>query len=290
MRVLLTGSSGFLGRHVAARLSQSAGHKVFGFDNHEVLSGHGYSASNYDDVTSFEDLFESVLEDDVHAIVHLAALGRNLTCQNHPQRAWEVNVNGTLNVLEVARQLKLKRVVVCSSNITLSDQLTVYRESKRAVESLVALYASLGVSVMGLRPSNIYGRGQSRTEYQPCAMAGLDIAYENLGYIKITGDGEQTRDWIHVEDVARAFELALTSNVVGQTFDVCTGIQTSMNKIRELLDVRVHHTAPRPGDAKELISSPREMYEQLGFSPELLLDERIMDAFPAIAASRKVTR
>ena len=82
---------------------------------------------------------------------------------------WDTNVNGTLNVLEVARQLKLKRVVVCSSNITLSDQLTVYRESKRAVESLVALYASLGVSVMGLRPSNIYGRGQSRTEYQPCA-------------------------------------------------------------------------------------------------------------------------
>ena len=121
------------------------------------------------------------------------------------------------------------------------------------------------------------------------AFAGLDIGFERDGFVTITGDGTQTRDWVHAEDVARAFEYALESNVRGVTLDVCTGVQTSMNSIAGMLDVPVKYIEARAGDAKELISDPGPARYELGFKAELWLEQRIMDAFPAIAASRKVT-
>ena len=290
INVLVTGSAGFVGRHVVVRLKANSNiDRIVSYDNYDPLCG-GWTKESPDpvvgDVTDYTWLQNIVRIHGITHIVHLAAYARNLTCRDYPLRAWEVNTQGTMNVLEIARREKLKRVVVCSSNIALSDVPTVYRESKRAVESLVALYASLGVSTMALRPSNIYGVGQSRTEYQMCAFCGLDAAFERAGFFSITGNGEQTRDWTHVDDVARAFEVVLFSDVRGDTIDVCTGIQTSMNEVASLLDVPVKYIDPRPGDAKELISDPTGMETTFGFEAIEKIEDRIWDAFPAVAKAR----
>lgn len=285
VNVLVTGVAGFLGEHVFWRLVNSGKAWVSGADNLERLAGHEPPLPGVGDpidVTDFSRLVSTVAKLDITHIVHLAALGRNLTCQDHAFKAWQVNVTGTANVLEVARRLRVRRVVVCSSNIVLSDQPTVYKQTKKTCEDLVQLYTSLGVSCMGLRPSNIYGAGQSKSEYQLCAFAGLDKSYAEHRHFKISGDGSQSRDWVHAEDVARAFEMALFSDVKGVTLDVCTGNLTSMNAIAQMLGADVEYTPARPGDAKELISDPLPAKTLLGFEAQIALQDRIRDAFPSV--------
>jgi nucleoside-diphosphate-sugar epimerase len=192
-------------------------------------------------------------------------------------------VTGTEVVLEAARRNKVHRVLVCSSNIVLSDQRTVYRSTKVAVEALVEAYSSLGVSVLGLRPSNIYGAGQSKTEYQMCAFAGLDSCYAKEGIFRISGDGTQTRDWVHASDVARAFVGSIGFfEATGMTIDIATGVQTSMNAIADMLGVPVVYEKPRLGDAKRLVSDTKRAHDFLMFDAEVPLKTGIWDAFPSL--------
>ena len=287
LKILCTGGNGFLGKNVIRRFAQS-GKFVQSLDNFDKLCGGTRGGQVRDpicvDVTDYDALDHAIVDGGFTHIVHLAAYGRNLTCADHPLRARQVNVHGTRNLLTVARKHKeqVKRVVVCSSNIALSDVHTDYRENKRAVELEVAHFSSAGVSVMALRPSNIYGAGQSKTEYQLCAFAGLDRSYAEKKLFEITGDGTQTRDWVHAEDVARAFELALSSELSGSVVDVCTGVQTSMNEIAELLGVEILYIEARKGDAKALVSDPKPARETLHFRAELSLGKRIWDAFPSV--------
>lgn len=278
--VVVTGGCGFLGRRVVAHLRES-GHVVTVIDNLDRHCGAEAAGElEFIDVTDGARLFGCVEDVKADAIIHLAAYGRNLTCEDHPYQAWRVNVSGTLNVLEVAERLNL-RAVICSSNIVLSDQNTVYKRTKQDCEWLVDLYARRGVSCMALRPSNIYGPGQSQNEYQLCAFAALDKAYAETGKFLISGDGTQRRDWVHVDDVARAFEwAAMACTGAGTTLDVCTGRLTSMNEIAAMLHVPVEYTEARKGDAKELVSDPEPLRGHC--EPQIRLEERIWDAFPSV--------
>lgn len=287
-KVLVTGGSGFLGRQVV-KVFQDAGHDVAAYDNNEAHCGAEKDFPAIPgDVTNFSKFKGLVTAVGFDTIIHLAAYGRNLTCQDFPQRAFDVNVNGTYNVLETARLLPnlVKRVVVCSSNIVLSDAPTVYRMTKNICEKLVQEYAFMGVSCLGLRPSNICGIGQSRKEYQPCAMAGLDIGFEKNGIFKITGDGTQARDFINVKDVARAFLLATESDITGITLDVCTGVSTSINQLAEIAGVPVEYVEARKGDAQILVSYPKEAEDFIGFKAEIGIEQTVQESFPAVMAAK----
>jgi len=290
-KYLITGGLGFLGRHAAAA-AKAAGHEVFVIDNCEPTCGASVGIyigglHYYVDITDFAALARVVEDVKPDAILHLAAYGRNLNCRDFAKRAVAVNVFGTVNVLTVALAAKVPRVAVCSSNICLSDVDTIYRRTKHLCEVAVEVFAEKGLSVMGLRPSNIYGSGQSRTEYQPCAFAGLDISYERDGHFTITGDGTQSRDFVHADDVAEAFLLAAESKVSGCTFDIATGVQTSMNDVAKLLGVDVKYTDPRPGDAKILVSDIQPAFDHLGFKATRRLVDHIFEAFPAVAAAKQ---
>jgi UDP-glucose 4-epimerase len=289
MKILVTGGSGFLGRVVVAHL-KSCGHEVWNYDNLDSrCGGHAKPTVPWDvrNIGNFQDVLDYERPD---AIIHLAAYGRNLTCERFRREAWDVNVNGTVNVLEAAREMGLKRVIVCSSNIVLSPKPTMYKFTKETVERSVAYYQSLGLSCLALRPSNICGPGQSRTEYQPCAMAGMDLAIERDGVMQITGDGTQTRDWIHVQDVARAFGMALGSSYAGLALDICTGKQTSLNEIAKLLAVPIQYTDPRPGDAMQLISDPEPAKRVLGFEARIGMDRIVRDSFPSVYESHRASK
>jgi UDP-glucose 4-epimerase len=279
MRTLVTGGAGFLGRYV---LELTNG---FALDNLDPRCGGDGTVAHIDcDVTDYRKLEEAILAGGFSHIAHLAAYGRNLSCRDFPSEAWRVNVHGTRNVLKIAKDHPdvVKRVVVCSSNIVLSDQFTIYKATKLAAELEVQFYGELGVSCMGLRPSNIYGVGQSRTEHQLCAFAGLDESYARNKKFTISGNGSQTRDWIHAGDVARAFFIALTSDFTTGTLDICTGRQTSMNQIANLLHVPVEYMEARPGDAQALISNAEPARQYLGFEANIVLEDAIWDAFPSI--------
>jgi nucleoside-diphosphate-sugar epimerase len=291
-RVLITGGCGFLGRRLV-KAALAAGHHVFTLDNFEPTCGADCTgvpdAPNYVwnnvDITDQPKLYEAIKAIKPDVIIHLAAYGRNLNCRDYADRATHVNVGGTFNILEAAHLLNVPRVVVCSSNITLSDQDTVYKRTKLATEHLVWVFSdTFGLSVMGLRPSNIYGEGQSRTEYQKCAFAGMDTYFEENGHFLISGDGTQDRDFTHADDVADAFLLAADSAVSGCTLDIATGVQTSMNEVAQLLGVDVKYTDPRPGDAKTLVSNIEPAKALLGFTAKRKLADHIFEAFPAVYA------
>ena len=284
MRVLITGGSGFLGKRLTKRLKGSH-HDVWTYDNLDKLCG-GDIYPNFPysilDRSSLERVVKSC---NITHISHLAAYGRNLTCKDHPQMAHQVNVLGTRYVLGLMETFKNLRVVCCSSNITLSHVATVYKDTKLTNEQDVEFFAEEGYNCMALRPSNMHGPGQSRTEYQPCAFAGMDIGFQRDGHFTITGDGTQTRDFVHADDVARAFELALMSDYTGKTLDVCSGVQTSMNEVAKLLDVPVVYGPERPGDAKSLESNPDPAFKALLFHASLKLNQTIMESFPSVKAS-----
>jgi UDP-glucose 4-epimerase len=281
MNVLVTGGQGFLGKYVTGLLGIGEG-SVISLDNMNPLCGGTEEPNVRGDVRNPYTLRETVEKFGITHVVHLAAFGRNLTCQDFPDQAWETNVTGTKEVLEMARTTpSIKRVVCCSSNITLSPRPTVYKATKEAVEKLVEAYTSLGVSCMALRPSNIYGKGQSKTEYQPCAFAGLDKGFSKDGHFTVTGDGTQSRDWVHAADVAAAFYLALKADCTG-TVDVCTGRLTSINEIASMLEVPVLYTEARRGDAKELVSDPEPASKLLNFSATMQLEQSLADAFPEV--------
>lgn len=292
MRVLITGGCGFLGRYVVRRLQANPEiDKLIVFDNLDPLCGGTPDIEHINiDIRDAASLECAIDKFRISHIVHLAAYGRNLTCRDFPEAAYAVNVQGTINLLDIAanRLAQIKRIVCASSNIVLSDQPTVYKETKVRVEEAVSLYAMFaGVSCCALRPSNIYGKGQSKTEYQMCAFAGLDSSFAKHGYFSISGDGTQSRDWTHAEDVARAFELALFSNYNGAALDVCTGKLASMNRVAEILNVPIRYANPRPGDAKELISNPIPAQEKLGFTADIRLEDGIWDAFPSVSSTRE---
>ena len=281
-RVLVTGGAGFLGRTVVKQLEQQD-IECLALDNNEPHCGADTNARAIDvDITDFHRLNGIIVALGIDTIVHLAAYGRNLTCKDFAERAYQVNVNGTRNVLEIARLHPdiVKRVVVCSSNIALSDVPTIYRMTKNLTEALVKEYAALGVSVIGLRPSNICGVGQSRTEYQQCAMAMMDVRLEQQGFITIEGDGSASRDFVNVKDVARAFLLAAGSSIVGETLDVCTGRLTSVLEVVKMTGAPYKHAAPRPGDAATLVSDPNPAWHKLGFSAEIGIEQTVRESFP----------
>lgn len=288
MVVLVTGGAGFVGRHVCKELHE-AGIDNFSLDNFDILCGSDpRAAAIRADITDREELDRAILSYGVTDIIHLAAYGRNLTCRDFPADAWDVNVTGTRNVLEAARVHKLERVVLCSSNIVLSSEPTFYKTTKQTVEALGEAYSRMGVPVTTLRPSNIYGEGQSRTEYQPCAFASLDQQYAVMGRFQISGNGTQTRDWVHVKDVASAFHVALFADITNpEPIDICTGKQYSMNDIADTLGVSVDYVPSRPGDAQVIVSSPWLMNTRLQFAPKYALHRDILDAFPAVAGRLK---
>ena len=280
--VLVTGAAGFLGRAVVNRLHLS-GWEVHRIDNFDPRCGADpdYPAFNVD-ITQYEALHSVFSRLRPQAVVHLAAYGRNLTCQDHPKRAWEVNVNGTFNVLNLAKEMSCERALVCSSNITLCPDMTFYKATKLAAETLVPAFRRTGLWTVGIRPSNIYGPGQSKTEYQLCAFAGLKRSADKYGHVVISGDGTQTRDWVHVQDVARAIDMLMettASKTVGNIYDICTGRQVSMNDVAKMANLEVKYGPARPGDAQVIISDPRPAFRDFCFAANYRLEDSIKELF-----------
>ena len=286
INLLITGACGFLGTHVSNLMAcDQRVDGLFLVDNIEPTCGGRDDASRVRcsvDVTDHDALTSFMGGNGITHVIHLVALGRNLNCQGWPLRAWEVNLMGTVNVLEASRLLNLTRVVTCSSNITLCPDMTTYKATKLAAELAVLAYQRYGLSCQALRPSNIHGSGQSSTEFQPCAFAGLNASYKQNGCFSITGDGSQTRDFVHADDVARAFQLALFSTHCGPALDIATGEMTSMNALASMLGVPVTYLPSRPGDALAIVSDPQPAKAALGFTAMIPLRSSIWDSFPDV--------
>jgi UDP-glucose 4-epimerase len=265
MNVLVTGGAGFIGSHVADELLR-AGHRVVIVDN--LHTGHRHNvpaaATFYDvDICDREALAAVFEREEIEAISHQAARANVRESMSDPIAYAKVNILGSLNLLELARQHTCRKIVFAStggavygegysedgSKLPFTEQTWPqpkdnYGANKLSMEFHLDLYhANYGLQYVVLRYPNVYGpRQDSKGEAGVVAIfAGAMLAGQPT---KITGDGKQTRDFTYVGDIARANRLALESEATG-IFNVGTGVPTDINMVHEILtEITAYPLAP----------------------------------------------
>ncbi len=216
LRVLVTGGSGFIGRHVIAQL-RSAGHRV------SVADLNAFPEATVDTIVG--DLCEHRVREravtpGLDAVVHLAAATSVLGSIERPAHVHQTNVEMTAGLLELARQCGVGTFVLASTNAVVGNvgtrtitedlplaPLTPYGGTKAAAEMLMSGYAgAYGMRTPALRLTNVYGPGMS---HKDSFVPRLLRAAAGGGHVEIYGDGRQRRDLVHVGDAARAMLLAV---------------------------------------------------------------------------------
>ena len=276
MKYIVTGGAGFIGSHLVDTLINN-GHDVIVLDN--LLSGNLKNINNkaifYNcDIRKLDNIKEYFKK--IDGVFHLAAIARTPWCINDPILAYETNVLGTLNVLEACRLNKIKKVIMTSSNVVYAFW-TPYRSSKEALEHLGKVYTDMyNLSVICLRNSNVYGSRQSEKGPSPNVFSALRKSKKDNGFLVITGDGNQSRDFTHVSDIVNGHILAMNSTETG-VFDLCTGINHTLNDVAKYFNCPIKYTAERPGDIMHIYQDPIPAFDKLKWKAKISLDGGIID-------------
>ena len=222
---------------------------------------------------------------DADCIYHLASdISIQYSIEN-PTKTYTNNLIGTLNVLEVARVLGIKKVVFSSTAAIYGstsepcvetdrpDPLNPYSVSKLAGENLMKMYNDLyGIETVSLRYFNVYGPRQAyKGQYAP--VIGIFQKQKNEGKpLTIVGDGGQSRDFVHVADVAAANIFVSETNTIG-VFNVGTGVEYTINQIADLTNNSAGRTTipSREGEARRSISDSSKL-RNIGWQPRISLE------------------
>ncbi len=275
MKYLITGGQGFIGSHLVDYLV-SLDHEVLVIDN--GISGDNKNEKAtyvHADIRHFSEIEKYFEGQD--AVFQLAAIGRTPWCVEDPILCYETNVLGPVNVMEASRKHGVKRVVLSSSNIVYAGE-TPYKYSKLAMEDIASVYKVLyGLSTICLRYSNVYGKRQREDGVGPNVFAAFRKSLRENGFVTITGDGEQSRDFTHVSDIVKANMLASQVDYSGN-IDVCTGRNVTMNYVvKELFKAPVKYIEDRKGDIKHILQKPTDAETILGWKAEVVLEDGIKD-------------
>jgi len=297
MRSLVTGGLGFIGSNLVDKLIE-IGHEVFVIDNQSSKSNKNYHI-NGNTQNFYLDLSNRInfpiikeLFDGVDYVFHMAADVSIQYCIENPMESYINNVNATNYVIEAARLSNVKRVVFSSTSALYGatdktctetlpvEALNTYSQSKFAGENLMKLYSELyGLKTVSLRYFNAYGpRQPSSGQYAP--VIGIfnrqRNAEENL---TIVGDGQQTRDFIHVSDIVDAnIKVATTdTDKYGEVYNVGTGVSYTIKKIANMIFDKQIHLPPRPAEARFSRANINKIKSTYGWSPKVNLETWIKE-------------
>jgi len=261
--------------------------RQFGQDQLEVLEG---------DVRDASRVGEAVRG--VNVIFHEAAFVSVPQSMDEPQECFDVNLTGTSLLFDAARRAGVRRAVVASSAAVYgeSDALPLVEEtplqpkspyavSKRVNEMYAELFTnSFGFEVVALRYFNVYGPRQRPDSMYAAAVPIFARRLLDGKPITIFGDGGQTRDLINIHDVVRANLVASEHpNAAGKVFNVCTGIETRLLDLLEVLyDLfpnapAPEFAAPRAGDIYRSVGSPQKALDVMGFKAQVSLDDGLKE-------------
>ncbi len=296
MKVLVTGGSGFIGRHVVRALT-TEGHDVVVADRNE-----------HPDVrTVTGELEDAIVRDhavtaDLDAIVHLAAETSVLGSVQRPGKVHRVNVDVTAALLELARAHDVGTFVLASTNAVVgaydgpfTEQvplrpLTPYGATKAAAEMLASGYAgAYGLRVPVLRLTNVYGPGmRDKDSFVPRM---LKAAARDEG-VQVYGDGCQRRDLVHVRDVARAFVMAVSMSPVWPSGPTVIGSGTSVTVLDMLEAARAatgktipaEHVPAKPGEMPAVVVDIARA-RSLGWEPTVGLTDGMATAWEDLAVA-----
>ncbi|WP_435365820.1 NAD-dependent epimerase/dehydratase family protein [Haloarchaeobius sp. DYHT-AS-18] len=289
-KILVTGGAGFIGSHIVDAL----------IDDNEIIVLDNFSSGDRVNIPSSAKVIEGdilnsnvVAEamEDIDIVFHQAALVSVNKSVKNPVSSHNINVCATLNILENARNEDARVVMASScaiygqpSEIPIPESAALnpsspYGLDKAAIDQYARIYHELyGLETVALRYFNVFGPRQQGGEYSGVISIFVDQARTG-GPITIDGNGTQTRDFIHVNDVVRANLLAATTDQVGEAFNVGTGTQTSIKSLAEIIKdiidskVNIVHRDPRSGDIECSEADTRKASSQLDFESEISLKE-----------------
>ena len=301
MRVAVTGGAGYIGSTLIKNLV-AEGHIVTSLDN-QTKGDYSHlrqlKAKSLrlieGDIRNAEDL-DPTLEG-ADAVVHMAALSDLDICNDDPDEAISVNVYGTHCVLEAAERNGVRRVIFCSSaaiygtpsSLPVTERhslhpLNLYGVTKLAGEKLLdAYHMNCGLETINLRFGNVYGVGIYTS------WVGVIPKFVALGLedkpLTVYGDGENTRDFVHVEDISKAITLSLTKEDIHDGAFNIGSETTTVNKIANLVASEIEkttgrcpeitHLPPRLGETKEFSYDTSKIEKSLRFKPKWRLRDGV---------------
>ena len=298
-RVLITGGAGFIGSCIAHQLSL-AGVELVIVDN--LSSGYRINLKEVPEAQFLErDIREPGLEaflDGVDTVFHLAASVGNKRSIDDPVSDAEINVLGTVRLLEAARRAGVRKVVISSSAgiygevrampITESHPAepdSPYGASKLGGEKEGLAYAKLfDMDVVCLRYFNVYGPRQRFDAYGNVIPIFCQAMLRSEP-LTVFGDGEQTRDFVSVHDVVQANIKAASAPNLSGAFNIGSGTRISINKLVECLSAAsgirpmVRHGAPRPGDVRDSLADISAARDAFGFEPRVKMEAGLVEYF-----------
>jgi UDP-glucose 4-epimerase len=294
VRALVTGGCGFIGSHLAEQLL-AGGHEVVIIDNlscgrlANLASFHDHKRLTVItcDIVDREQIAPSFTG--VDWVFHLAGIADIVPSIERPDAYFQNNVVGTLNVLQCARDAGVKRLVYAASSSSYGSPSKYptpetspgqpqypYALTKHMGEELILHWAQVyKLPSLSLRLFNVYGP-RSRTSGAYGAVFGVFLAQKLNGKpFTVVGDGEQTRDFTYVSDVANAFICAAQSSVVGEAINVGSGNHYSVNYLVSLLGGEKVYIPHRPGEPDCTFADTSKIRRLLNWTPKVSFEEGV---------------
>jgi UDP-glucose 4-epimerase len=287
-KVAVTGGLGFIGSHLIGKLNE----------NNDIVIVDNQSSGNIKNIeeldftridTNFSDITQAKLEmifEDVDYVFHMAAVTSVLQSITDPIRSNEVNITGTLKVLEAAKNCGVKKLILSSSSAVYGETETIpisemnpvnplspYAVTKATGELYCRVYSEIyNLSTIALRYFNVFGPKQDpKSQYAAVIPIFIDKLLKNESPI-IYGDGEQTRDFVSVKQVVGANILAAESDKTG-SYNIGLGKSTSVNQLFEMIkeimgkDIEPIHENERAGEIKHSVADISKA-KSIGYTPK----------------------
>lgn len=302
MRVLITGGAGFIGLQLVDELLDRD-YEVTVIDN--LSTGKMENISHHEDNENFHFIEGDITNrnevrralKDIDRVIHTAAITSVPLSIEKPELTERVNVEGTKILLENSIKNEVQRFVFSSScavygrskDLPISEDselnpMSPYGESKLDAERHCRKFSEKGLETVCLRYFNVYGPRQALGPYAGVILKFLERVKEGEPPV-IYGDGEQTRDFVHVGDIVKGTLLGLEKgDIFGEAFNLGTGTEVSINelckKVLEITknsDLKPVHEESKPGDIRRSRADLSKPREELGYEPSVSLEDGLLD-------------
>ena len=270
-KILVTGGAGFVGSNLI-KLLLERGHKVTSLDNYDSgTTDNHHKGADY--ITGDIDLINT-MDKDVDIIYHMAALSRIQPSFNNPGETYRVNALGTQKVCEFARLANAKVVYAGSSSRWHDPYQSPYAACKHIGEEACKMYKkTYGMDIEIARFYNVYGPGEIVYGDWAAVIGIWRRQAEAKDPITIVGDGEQKRDFTHVEDIVEGlFRIGFKQEVHEDAWELGTGTNYSINEVylmfKEKFGTDYKYIPEQSGNYRETLRENNDALERLGWKPE----------------------